>query len=80
MGGLNGETLCFHPISLLCSTYQVGSVRLRDDVGIVPYIHVGLRSVQRIAAPYQSALRAASFRWECEFAPVFPNDILSTVT
>ena len=42
MGGLNGETLCFHPISLLCSTYQVGSVRLRDDVGIVPYIHVGL--------------------------------------
>ena len=25
------------PISPLHSTYQVGSVRLRDDVGIVPY-------------------------------------------
>ena len=28
------------------STYQVGSVRLRDDVGIVPYIRVGVRSDQ----------------------------------
>ena len=28
------------------STYQVGSVRLRDDVGIVPYIRVGARSDQ----------------------------------
>ena len=77
MGGLNGETLCFHPISLFCSTYQVGSVRLRDDVGIVPYIHVGLRSVQRIAAPYQSALRTASFHWGCEFAPAFPKEPLN---
>jgi len=47
MTRLNGEMLFIIPFSLSHSTYQVGSVRLRDDVGIVPYICVGLRSVQR---------------------------------
>ena len=29
------------------STQCGSSVRLRDDVGIVPYIHVGVRTIQR---------------------------------
>ena len=37
----------FIPFFLSCSTYQVGSVRLRDDVGIVPYIRVKPCTVQR---------------------------------
>ena len=33
----NGEMLCCYPITLVHSTYIGGSVRSRDDVGIVPY-------------------------------------------
>ena len=37
----------YYPVLLPHSTYRGSSVRLRDDVGIVPYIHVGVRSIQR---------------------------------
>jgi len=45
MGWLNGEMLYKYPISLSRSTYRGDSVGLRADVGIGPYIHVGVRSV-----------------------------------
>ena len=42
-----GEMLCFYPVSLFHSMYCGGSVGLRDDVGIVPYIRVGVCAVHR---------------------------------
>ena len=47
MGWLNGEMLCFHPISLPHSTRRGGFVRLRADVGIGPYIRIGVRIVHQ---------------------------------
>ena len=44
---LNGEKLYKHPISLSHSTHHNGSVRLRDDVGIVPYIRVEPCTIQQ---------------------------------
>ena len=38
MAWLDGEMLCFYPVSLFHSTYCGGFVRLRADVGIGPYI------------------------------------------
>ena len=50
---LNGEMLHHYPITLSHSTDQGGSVRLRDDVGIVPYNHDQVHSIQRTkAVPY----------------------------
>ena len=46
-GRSNGETLCFQSIPPSHSTHCGGSVRFRDDVGIVPYIRVKLRTTQR---------------------------------
>jgi len=43
------------PVPPFHSTYQVGSVRWRDDVGIVPYIFVGLRSIQRTLHQFSGA-------------------------
>ena len=43
---LNGEMLCCYSVTLFHSTHCGGSVGLRDDVGIVPYIHDGLHSTQ----------------------------------
>ena len=42
---VNGGMLRYYPIPLSHSTYQGGSVGLRDDVGIVPHIHDGLHSM-----------------------------------
>ena len=47
MAWLDGEMLCFYPVSLFHSMYCGGSVGLRDDVGIVPYIRVGVCAVHR---------------------------------
>ena len=43
---LNGEMLCYHPVTPFHSTDRGGSAGLRDDVGIVPYDHDGLHSTQ----------------------------------
>ena len=50
MARLNGEMLCCYPIPPFHSTYQGGSVRPRDDVGIVPYDHDGPQSIQHTFA------------------------------
>ena len=46
-----------YPIPPPHSTYCGGSVRFRDDVGIVPYIRVKLRTTQR-------TLHQSRFFWE----------------
>ena len=42
MARLNGEMLYKHSIFLSHSTHRRGSTGVRDDVGIVPYIHDGV--------------------------------------
>ena len=46
-GQLNGEMLRFHSVFPVPFNASRGSVRSRDDVGIVPYILAGLRSMCR---------------------------------
>ena len=56
MARLNGEMLCCYSITPFHSTYQGGSVRPRDDVGIVPYDHDGPQSIQHtfaVGVPWQ---------------------------
>ena len=43
------------PVPPSYSTHQVGSVRWRDDVGIVPYILVEPRTIQRTLHQFPSA-------------------------
>ena len=45
-GRLNGKCYFYYPVPPSHPTYQGDSVRLRDDVGIVPYILAELRSIQ----------------------------------
>ena len=41
------RNVIYYPVSPSHSTYCGGFVGLRDDVGIVPYILAGLRTIQR---------------------------------
>ena len=50
MAQLNGKMLYCVPITQSHSTYRGSSVRSRDDVGIVPYVHDGLHSIQHTLA------------------------------
>ena len=59
-GRSNGETLCFQSIPPSHSTHCGGSVRFRDDVGIVPYIRVEPRTTQRTLHQFFSARRPSS--------------------
>ena len=49
-GRLNGKMLCCYPITPFHSTYQGSPVRFRDDVGIVPYVHAEVHSIQHTLA------------------------------
>ena len=62
MARLNGEMLRFHPIFLPHSTHRRGSVGFRADVGIGPYIPVGVRTVPQCFTASCSMFRPF-FHW-----------------
>ena len=50
---LNGEMLRYYLIAPYHSTYQGGSVRSRDDVGIVPYKQIRSLCMRSLAIAFE---------------------------